>query len=416
MNEKLVLDNGVRILYERVPGVRSVSMGVWVASGSRLEKAAQSGASHYIEHMLFKGTGTRTAAQLAEEMDEIGGQINAFTTKECTCFHGRVLDTHLGRFTDMLCDMFFNSTFSEDLMDSERGIIFEEIDMYKDTPDDLCAEKLAAGIFKGSGLARPILGRRRSLNAMTGQWLRNYKDEHYTGQNVAVALAGSFTDGDLQKICEAFSVLPRGKKARTPKGAYTPAMVTARKSIEQNHLIMGFPGIPSDDDRRFALQILNGILGGGMSSRLFQTLREKHGLCYSVYSYPSSYTGTGAFSVYTALSPETEKKAIGEIKLELCKLAESGVTTAELDRSREQIKASLLMALESTASRMNRLGAGELSVGKVIPVDEVVQRYDDVTVDDVLDLARRIFDFSKVSVSVVGRCAPAAEYMSLAAL
>ena len=210
MYEKKTLPNGVRILTEHVPGVRSVSLGIWVGTGSRHESAGENGAAHFIEHMLFKGTRSRTAAQLAEEMDAVGGQINAFTTKECTCFYARVLDTHLGRAADILCDMFFHSRFDDADVETERGVILEEIGMYEDNPEDLCAERLAGAVFKGSPLARPILGRKATLDKMDGAWLRAYQRAHYRPDRIVVALAGSFTDADAAELAGRFAGLGRG--------------------------------------------------------------------------------------------------------------------------------------------------------------------------------------------------------------
>ena len=270
MYEKKTLPNGVRILTEHVPGVRSVSLGIWVGTGSRHESAGENGAAHFIEHMLFKGTRSRTAAQLAEEMDAVGGQINAFTTKECTCFYARVLDTHLARAADILCDMFFHSRFDDADVETERGVILEEIGMYEDNPEDLCAERLAGAVFKGSPLARPILGRKATLDKMDGAWLRAYQRAHYRPDRIVVALAGSFTDADAVELAGRFAGLEARPHTAARAAAYVPGVVVKKKAIEQNHLTLAFPGLSFADPRRFQLQLLSSILGGGMSSRLFQ--------------------------------------------------------------------------------------------------------------------------------------------------
>ena len=411
--ERLTLPNGVRILTEQVPGVRSASLGIWVGTGSRHEKAGENGAAHFIEHMLFKGTANRTAAQLAEEMDAVGGQINAFTTKECTCFYARVLDTHLPRAADILCDLFFHSRFDDADVDTERGVILEEIGMYEDNPEDLCAERLAGTVFRGTPLARPILGRKATLEKMDGAWLREYQRAHYGPDRIVVALAGSFTDADAAALADRFAGLEPRPGRPGKAAAYVPGVVVKKKAIEQNHLTLAFPGLPFADPRRFQLQLLSSILGGGMSSRLFQQVREKKGLCYSVYSYGTCHDDTGYLGVYTALGRETERQALDTILAVIRELVDGGVTQAELDRAREQSKANVLMGLESTQAHMSSLGRGELLQGEVLSPDEIIAAYDAVTREDVRELARALFRFENASLSAVGRVGGAEEYRAL---
>jgi len=413
MYEKIVLPNGIRILHEYIPYVRSVSLGFWIGTGSRHEESRMSGASHFIEHMLFKGTDTRTAEELASIIDAIGGQTNAFTTKECTCLHGRVLDTHLPRLSDVLCDMFFNSTFDEKDVANERSVIYEEIDMYQDTPEDLCSERLASAVFKGFSLARPILGRKTTLKTMTGDALKRYKAEHYCADSIVVAVSGSYRPEDIRYLQDVFSAMPKGGKNSFKTAAYTPTFTVKRKNLEQNHLTVAFPGVAVLDDNRYALQLLCDILGGGMSSRLFQTVRERRGLCYSVYSYGTSYIDTGLFSIYTALGRETEREALRVIVDEIKRFKDAGVSADELQRAREQVKANVLMGLESTSTRMNRLGRNELYFGRVPDPDETIARYDAVTADDILKLSRQHLDFDKMSFSAVGKVENADAYREL---
>lgn len=413
MHERIILPNGVRILHEYIPYVRSVSLGIWVGAGSRYEDDRMSGASHFIEHMLFKGTDTYTAAELAGIMDGIGGQINAFTTKECTCFHGRVLDTHLEQLSDVLCDMFFNSKFDEEDVRNERGVILEEIDMYRDTPEDLTSERLYASVFKGFSLARPILGKKSTLERMTGDSLKKYMAEHYRPDAIVVALSGSYKPQDITRLKDIFSAMTKVRRKKFKKADYTPSFTVKRKSLEQNHLAIAFPGICVTDKNRYALQLLSDILGGGMSSRLFQNVREKRGLCYSIYSYGSSYIDTGLFSIYTALGRETERDAIGVIIEEIRRFKEEGVTPDELLRAREQVKANVLMGLESTATRMNRLGRNELYLGHVPEPDEVIASYDSVTVYDIQRLSEHCLDMNRVSFSAVGKVESAEAYREL---
>ncbi len=413
MYEKIVLPNGVRILYEFIPHVRSVSLGLWVGTGSRYESARMCGASHFIEHMLFKGTATRSAAQLASVMDAIGGQTNAFTTKECTCFHGRVLDTHLDQLSDVLCDMFFNSKFDEKDVQNERSVILEEIDMYQDTPEDLTSERLFSAVYKGSTLAKPILGKKSTLAAMTGQSLRQHMRDHYTPDVVVVAVSGSFQPDDIRRLADRFGQMTPGKKHRLPPASYTPSFTVRRKSLEQNHLTIAFPGVSVTDPNRYTLQLLSDILGGGMSSRLFQTVREERGLCYSIYTYGTSYTDTGLFSIYTALGRSTEAAAIRVILDEVRRFQDHGVTEEELTRAREQVKANVLMGLESTSARMNRLGRGELFYGTIPEPDEIIARYDAVTAEDIRSMAQACLDLKNVSFSGVGKVDSADYYREL---
>ena len=413
MHTKITLKNGTRIIYEKVPGVRSVSLCIWVATGSRYESAAENGSSHYIEHMVFKGTETRSAEDLACEMDALGGQINAFTTKECTCFYGKVLDKHLGRLADVLCDMLFNSRFDESDVENERGVISEEIDMYADAPEDLVSERLASAVFKGSALARPVLGTKRTLSALTGERLRSYMATHYTGPSVVVSLSGSFTKADIEDLMKRFSQLPFGVRKPPQTAEYSPAFTSKRKPIEQNNLCLGFPGITDDDERRYAFSLMSNILGGGMSSRLFQSVRESRGLCYSVYSYTSSYSDTGLFAIYTALNPDTEREALSLIVSELDRFRSDGVTASEVDRVREQAKANLLMSLESTSSRASRLGRNELLLGYIPDMDSIIDAYDRVTADEIRELSREFIDFSRLSFSAVGRVGTADKYREL---
>ena len=411
--EKRTLPNGVRILTEQVPGVRSACLGIWVGTGSRHEKPGEGGAAHFIEHMLFKGTATRTAAQLAEEMDAIGGQVNAFTTKECTCFHARVLDTHLPMATDILCDMFFHSKFDGGDVETERGVILEEIGMYEDNPEDLCAERLAGVVFQGSPLARPILGKKSTLEKMDGAWLRQYKDSHYGPESIVVALAGRFTQADVDDLAARFAVLEPRKPISSKPAAYRSGIVVKKKAIEQNHLTLAFPGLSFSDPRRFTLQLLSSILGGGMSSRLFQQVRERKGLCYSIYSYGTCHDDAGYFGIYTALGKETERQALDTILSVIRDFNDHGVTQEELDRAREQSKANVLMGLESTQAHMSSLGRGEMLVGRVLDEEEIIAAYDAVTREDVRALAEELMDLSNSSLSAVGRVGKAEEYQTL---
>ena len=407
------LPNGVRIVTERIDTVRSAALGIWIGGGSREETAAESGAAHFIEHMLFKGTATRSAQDIARETDAIGGQMNAFTIKECTCFYARVLDEHLAQATDILCDMVYHSAFAQSLVETERGVILEEIDMYEDTPDDLCAEKLFGAVFQGSPLARPILGVPETLATMTGDSLKAYHHSHYRGDNTVVALAGSFTQADLADLRQRFSALPAGQPQPVVPAKYTPAFVATPKPIEQNHLTLAFPGLDYNSPRRFALQLLSSILGGGVSSRLFQQVREQQGLCYSIYSYGAGHADTGVFCIYTALNRDTEAKALATIRQVVDQLRDQGPTSEELERAREQSKANVIMGLESTQARMSHAGRSLLFSGEILTPEAILAAYDAVTREDVMALARDLFQWDQASLSAVGQVRPAEAYRAL---
>ena len=259
MYEIITLPNGVRIAHEKMSGVRSAAVGIWVGVGSRYEKRGEEGSAHFIEHMLFKGTAHSTAAELAGRMDAIGGQVNAFTSRDSTCFYARVLDSHLDEASDILCEMFFDSLFSESDVVNERGVVLEEIDMYRDTPEDIVVEQLMGRIFPGA-LGKPVLGRPASLNGMTGASLRAFKEREYSPERIVVSVCGSFTEDNLARLCSRFSALAPSRPAACRKSAYTPAVVVKRKATEQNHFCLSFPGLPDGDADRFSWQVLSMVL------------------------------------------------------------------------------------------------------------------------------------------------------------
>ncbi len=413
MYDKITLPNGVRILWERIPWARSVACGLWIGVGSRYETSAESGSAHFIEHMLFKGTQRRSAQQLAMEMDAIGGQINAYTTKENTCFYGQVLSDQLVNLADMLTDMFFCSRFDDKAVASERGVIFEEIDMYEDTPDDLVGERLYAAVFKNTPLARPILGRKAALNKMNGASLRRFMKEKYTPGRIVVALSGKIEDEGLAFLTERFSQLPAGRDPVFEPGGYTPGFTVRQKPIEQQHICIGFPGLPTAHPERFTQHMMNNILGGGMSSRLFQGIREQRGLCYSIYTFAAPHQDAAAQGIYAAMGKDTEKKALLAIMDELKRFLDDGVTADELERARLQVKANVVMSTESVSSAMHRLGRGELMMGHVASTDEIIAAYDAVTAEDILAYARRMFTNDGISFSAVGSVDSAAQYRKL---
>ncbi len=400
---QITLPNGVRILTEHVPAVSSAALGIWVNTGSREEKASENGAAHFIEHMLFKGTNQYCAREMAQRMDAIGGQVNAFTTKECTCFYARALNSHLREAADILCGMFFDAKFAEEDVQTERGVILEEIGMYADDPADLVMERMSAVIYKGSSLARPILGKKSTLEKMSGAWLKEYKRTHYLPDQVVVSLAGSFEDSFVEELKDRFSTLEPGRQTRHKPAVYHPALTLKRKATEQNHLLLAFPSLSDVDPRRFTMQLLSSILGGGMSSRLFQEVREQRGLCYNVYTYGSSYQEIGTFHIYAALNKETEQQALTAIRETIERFVQEGVSEAELNRTRELAKANVLMGLESTTARMNHMARSALRQEPVRDEKEIIAAYDAVTADQIRQLAQEIFHWDQCSFSAVGK-------------
>jgi len=413
MVEKITLDNGVRIVCEHIPHVRSASIGFWFGVGSRHENAQINGASHFMEHMFFKGTTSRTAIQIAEETDQLGGGLNAFTTKECTCFYGRVLDSDLRQTVDLLADMLFHSKFCESDIEAERSVINEEIDMYEDSPEDLVSEELLERVFPDSTLSLPILGTKTSLKNINREALLAYKEAHYVPERLVIALSGNFSTDDLTHIKDIFGAMARQPVLAADSATYVPAFTVRKKEIEQNHLCLLLPGLSSVSEDRYTAQLLLNILGGGMSSRLFQTVREKHGLCYSIYSFGASYRDLGALGIYTALSHETEEKALALILDILRDLRTNGVTQAERDRACQQVKSAILMSLESTSSRMNSLGRSELYRSQIPTPEETIARYDSVSVEGIYTLAQRFLDFDQLSFSAVGQVRDIAQYRDL---
>lgn len=403
MIEKITLDNGTRIMLERLTHVRSAAYGIWVGAGSRHETPAMSGVSHALEHMAFKGTPSRSARDIAQHMDSIGGQLNAFTAKEYTCFYGRALENHLDGALDLLLDIFFSARLDEADWQTERGVILEEIDMYEDTPEDLVSERLFKHVFKGSTLSKPILGTSKTLSAMSAADLRSYRDNEYRSGDTVFSMAGCFSDSHVKYITERLGGAGKPKRRSSKPAAHTPARVVKKKPIEQNHWCLAYEGLPIGHGDRHSMQILSGILGGGMSSRLFQAVREQAGLCYEISSYTTSHEDVGLLGVYLALGRESEPKALQMAREIIEEFAEHGPTAAEVDRNREQIKSAAVMAMESTRARMNHMGQSELLLGYTLTQDEMLERCDAVTRDGVHALAARLLKPEKLAFSAVGR-------------
>lgn len=390
---KYTLSNGLRVVVEYIPSVRSVSFGIWVKTGSRNESLDNNGISHFIEHMMFKGTSTRSAKDIADQFDGIGGNVNAFTSKEYTCYFAKVLDEHLPIAVDTLSDMFFNSQLDAEELAKEKNVILEEIAMYEDTPDDKVHDEAARAAFGDHPLAYSILGLEDRLTAMGPDDLRQYMTERYTIENTVVSVAGNVEEKSLLELLErhfgGFS-LHSASESQVLAPAFKGDYIFFKKKTEQNHICLSFQGRPIGDSQLYAMVLLNNALGGGMSSRLFQEIREKHGLAYSVYSYHTSYADSGLFTIYAGTAPKQTKDVLDLTMEQLHDLSVNGLHSEELSRGKEQLKGSLILGLESTSSRMNRIGKNELMLGRHITMDQLLKRIDGITEEDIREVMKSL--------------------------
>jgi predicted Zn-dependent peptidase len=397
--------NGVRIVLEKIPTVRSVAIGVWIHTGSRNETESNNGISHFLEHMLFKGTTTRSAREIAESFDSIGGQVNAFTSKEYTCYYAKVLDEHVKYALDILADMFFNSTFVEEELKKEKNVVYEEIKMYEDTPDDIVHDLLTKVTYENHPLGYPILGTEQTLSSFTGDTLRQYVKEHYTPENVVISIAGNVDESFISTVEQYFGSY-EGKSDRQDvhKPVFHANHTARKKETEQAHLCLGYKGLEVGNENIYSLIVLNNILGGSMSSRLFQEVREQRGLAYSVFSYHSSYKDTGMLTIYAGTGSNQLETLYETIQQTLDQMKETGITQKELDNSKEQLKGNLMLSLESTNSRMSRNGKNELLLRKHRSLDEMIESINAVTKENVDALIGQIFtnEFSASLISPTG--------------
>nr|WP_269091067.1 pitrilysin family protein [Actinopolymorpha cephalotaxi] len=411
----------MRIITEAMPQVRSVSFGVWASVGSRDETPALAGASHYLEHLLFKGTRRRDAMEISSALDAVGGEMNAFTTKEYTCYYARVLDADLPLAVDVICDMVTSSLISAADVDSERGVILEEIAMHDDDPSDAVHDLFAEELWGDSPLGRPILGTTESIEALTRRQVHGYYRRRYRPESLVVSVAGNVEHRAVVRlVTQAFEragrlngqvsepTPPRSGNPSRALASAAAAATAARGSVrlahrptEQANLVLGVPGVPRSDDRRFVLGVLNAAFGGGMSSRLFQEVREKRGLAYAVYSFASHYADSGMVGIYAGCLPSKIDEVLDICRDELAKVVSSGLTDEELERGKGQLRGSLVLGLEDTGSRMGRLAKADLVYGELLSVDEILRRIDAVTLDDVRQIAKELLEAAP-TLAVVG--------------
>jgi len=403
-HELTELATGERVISERVPGVRSVALGFWIGAGSRDEPDARAGVSHFIEHLLFKGSSRYSAQEIAETFDELGGELNAATSRETTVVYARVPDEKLETALDVMSDMVFRPSFSDIV--SEREVVLEEIAMVEDTPQDLVHDVAAEAVFGSHPLGRPVIGRAEVVSSVSRRGLAAYHRRAYASDRIVLAAAGNVGHAELVALLEARRERPPGAAGLDPrrpvKRLPAPGLRFVRKETEQFHVCLGAPGISRTDERRFAASVLDAIVGGSASSRLFQEIREKRGMAYSVYSYSSQYSDAGQIGFYVGTREENVADCLEIAVRELDDLASGRVRPDELERAKENLKGRLFLSLESTSNRMTRLGKATVTDTPLLPIDEVVRRLDAVTAEEVAGLADELFAPARLSAAAIG--------------
>ena len=389
---------------ERIPSVRSISVGAWIYTGSRDEAEAESGISHFIEHMVFKGTKKRRMHQIAQRMESVGGYLNAFTAKEYTCFYARALDEHLARAVDTVCDLITRPSFPERELGKEKDVVVEEMRMYEDAPEELIFDRFESVLYPGHSMGRPVIGFEGTVRQLTREQLLQYVERQYTPDRLVIAVAGNASHKRVVHLVEkALGDMVRGatRGPRTPVTVAETARVAESRAIQQAHLVVGRRAYDVFDDRRIPLSVLNTIVGGGMSSRLNQNIRERYGYCYNIYSFTNLYSDIGEFGVYMGTDPGKVDRAQKLIFRELDKLAQAPVSARMLKQAQSQVKGSIMLGLESMGARMMRLGRQEVYYGEYVSLDEIIEQVEDVTPDDILEVARALFrpeEFSTITL------------------
>jgi predicted Zn-dependent peptidase len=399
------LSNGVRVITEAMPHVRSVSVGIWIGSGSRRETGDYNGISHFIEHMLFKGTTRRSAEDIARSVDSIGGNLDAFTAKELVCFNTKVLDEHLSQAFDVLADLVLHPMFRDEDIEKEKGVILEEIKMEADSPDYLVHEIFSANFWKDHALGKPILGTPQTVKRFDQDMIRSFYSAVYAPSNLVVTAAGNLTHHGLVALArEHLESLPPGPTAPPDHVPTNHARIALRnkKALEQVHLCLGVPSYPLPHEQRFTCYVLNTLLGGGMSSRLFQNIRERQGLAYAVFSELNPYRDTGCLSIYAGTSIESARKVVSSIMSEFRALKDDLAPDEEIRRAKDHLKGSLMLSLESTSSRMSNLARQEMYFQRFFSLDELVERIESVTAADVQCVAQTFFESKQIALTVLG--------------
>ena len=404
MYRKSTLDNGLRIVSESIPYMSSVSLGIFVGTGSRSELPPEQGVSHFIEHLMFKGTQKRSARDIAEMVDDVGGQLNAATDRENTCYYIKVLPEHLGLGMDILSDMLLHSKFAESDVEKERQVVLEEISLYEDSPDELIHDLHMNSLWPGHALGRNILGTRDTIGGMSRQTIVDYTMRHYVPDNVVIAAAGNLTHEQLVEQVRLYWDDVKGAYPRLADSA--PVFATGRllqeKDIEQIHICLGTPGVAHDSPEFYSSHVLNTILGGGVSSRLFQSIREEKGLAYSVCSYPSSFRDAGLLTIYTGVSPDNSLEVMEIIYSIIGDIQANGVRADEIQRAKEQLKAGLMFSLESSSSRMSRLGRAEISAREYLSPEKLAAKVDGVSLQQLFELSQPLYRRDSTCFTALG--------------
>jgi len=404
MYRKDTLANGIRVVSETLPKSRSVSIGVWVKVGSRHEPKELGGISHFIEHLFFKGTEKRTAKDIAVEMDALGGEMNAFTSQETTTYYVKVLDEHLPKAVDLLADILLGSRFEPSEMEKERKVILEEIKMVEDSPDDVINELFTGTVWPDNPLGRPILGTRDTIRALDHRAILSYIENYYSPREIVVSVAGNFSHGRLVEMLNAslgmFSRPGIPKQVAAPE--FNRAVTVRKKQLEQVQLCLGCKAIPYTHEDRYVISALNALLGSGMSSRLFQEIREQNALAYSIYSYVTAYRDTGLFTIYAGADPSNALEVIRLALKEIRKIKDDGISPAEESRVKNQLKGNLVLSLESSNSHMSRIARQEIYFGKHLSVDDIIKGIEKVTADQIQQFARRLFTPDSISLTILG--------------
>ena len=401
---KTILANGIKVITRKMPHLRSVSMGVWVNVGARDESPVESGLSHFIEHMIFKGTKKRTSFQIAKEFDAIGGHTNAFTSIENTCYHAKVMDAHLDTMVDILSDVFLNSIFDDKEVENERAVILQEIGMAEDNPDEYIHILSGMNFWGNNSLGRSVLGSRENIKSFNSDTIKRFFHLFYQPERIIVSVAGNLEHNHLIDIAgPIFESVQQGNDCSKRITPNEHCKVEIHyKDLEQVHICLATNGMSITDPRRYAYSLLNTILGGNMSSRLFQEIREKRGLAYSVYSYASSFVDTGVFSIYTGVAPENMQKSIQLILEAISKISKKRIDSNELRYAKEFTKGNLMLASESNDNQMVRMAQNETHFGRYIPMEEIINNIEAVTEDDILELAESLFQDNRFALTLLG--------------
>ena len=399
--KKTTLPSGLKIITESIPTVRSAAVGYWVATGSRDEEIPEAGAAHFLEHLLFKGTPSRTAMQISSSIEAIGGDMNAFTTQEYTCFHAKVLDRDVNLVIETLSDMLTSSNVTNEDVDQERNVVLEEISMHEDEPNELAYDNWSQNLLGDQPIGRPIIGTRQSISDMTREQVYGFYKKFYSPERTVISIAGNISHEEVvQKIIASLKNTDWDKTNQKPLPARSSEKLSSKgsgsivvtKDTEQAHLVWGVPAIDRHDERRYTLAVLSAALGGGMSSRLFQEIREKRGLVYTVYSFAYHYTGIGVYGIYAGTTKDKVNEVVKIIKEELSDVAKNGLKEEELIRGKGALRGGLVLGLEETNSRMTRIAKGELLYDEYISIDDAINKIDSVSAEDIKSLAAEIFN------------------------